>query len=292
MIDKLLRIAFALRAQRRVALTVGVCGLVLLAASPAQAGLKIRPVFRGGVPPTTDCTGPTGCKMAGGGNLEEIFKVAAEAWEAVFKGGSRNWDVTIEFEWHNIGAGPWGRVAFGTPTFGGNPVRITGGRLEFNNAPPDPGFFADPTPRDSIEYKKYSSYLLDEVPLSHGRIFSEATGDAEGRIDLLTIAMHEIGHLLGFDSTYVGFVCTPRPEDFPCDLTITEPRPFAGLVIALPQVGDHILADPFAPGTQPLMVPDPQVGERQLISGLDALAVAQFSSFDKPILSLTLPPPW
>ncbi len=40
------------------------------------------------------------------------------------------------------------------------------------------------------------------------------------------------------------------------------------------------------------MVIDPHPGERQLISGLDALAVAQFSSFDKPILSLTLPPPW
>jgi hypothetical protein len=133
MIDKLLRIAFALRAQRRVAVTIGVCGLVLLAASPAQAGLKIRPVFRGGLPPPTDCTDlpPTDCKMVGGGDLEEIFKVAVEAWEAVFKGGSGNWDVTIEFVWHNIGAGAWGRVARGTATFGGNnPVRITGGLLE------------------------------------------------------------------------------------------------------------------------------------------------------------------
>ena len=92
--------------------------------------------------------------MVGGGDLEEIFKVAAEAWEAVFKGGSGNWDVTIEFEWHNIGQGAWGRVARGTPTYGGNnPVRITGGLLEFNNAPSDPGFFADPTPRDSTRYK-------------------------------------------------------------------------------------------------------------------------------------------
>jgi hypothetical protein len=171
-------------------------------------------------------------------------------------------------------------------------VRITGGLLEFNNAPPDPGFFADPTPRDSTEYKKYSSYLLDEVPLSHGRIFSEATGDAEGRIDLLTIAMHEIGHLLGFDSTYVGYVCAPRDGEVGCFLTITEPRPFAGLGIPLHPTSNHIYEVFFAQGTQPLMVIDPEPGERQLISGLDALAVAQLSSFDKPILSPTLPPPW
>ena len=40
------------------------------------------------------------------------------------------------------------------------------------------------------------------------------------------------------------------------------------------------------------MVPDPLPGERQLISGLDALAIAELSSFDKPILSGLLPPPW
>ena len=74
--------------------------------------------------------------------------------------------------------------------------------------------------------------------------------------------------------------------------TITEPRPFAGLGIPLHPQSNHIYEVFFATGTQPLMVIDPQPGERQLISGLDALAVAQFSSFDKPILSLTLPPPW
>ena len=31
---------------------------------------------------------------------------------------------------------------------------------------------------------------------------------------------------------------------------------------------------------------------RQLISGIDALAIAEFSSFDKPVLSGVLPPPW
>ncbi len=146
MIKKLLDITIGLRARRRIAAAVGVGFIVLLAASPAQAGLKIRPVFTGGLPPVPDM-------MVGGGDLEEIFKVAAEAWEEVFKSGSGNWDVTIEFGWRTLGDGPWGRAI--TLSYGGNnPVRITHGAVEFNNAPGDPGFFADPTPRDSTEYKQ------------------------------------------------------------------------------------------------------------------------------------------
>ena len=53
----------------------------------------------------------------------------------------------------------------------------------------------------------------------------------------------------------------------------------------------HIAAS-FEDGGNPLMVSDPVPGERQLISGLDALLLAEISSFRTPALTVPIPAPW
>src|SRR5262245_59367509 len=120
---------------------LGLAIALSLFASPAGAGLKIRPVFIGGLAPTPPV-------MVGGGDLEEIFKVAAEAWEAVFNTGGGEWQVTIEFGWR-VGLGQNNARQFFVEEGGNNPVRMTKSRVEFNSVPLAGHFFADPTPRDS-----------------------------------------------------------------------------------------------------------------------------------------------
>ncbi len=234
-------------------------GVASLASPPeATASLEIHGTFLPSTPPPN---------LVGGGGLVELFDAAVASWEKAFQDPDDAWVVDLEYRWGplNNQNGVFELKSQQTAA----PYRILSGLITFDNSGSS-RFFADPTPGDHSEYEDYRTSELPVLggDLNIGRVYFGASGDAADRVDLLSIASHEIGHALGL-SEFNAHVPSP--------LEITAPLPFAGYTVQT-QGNDHLLY------LDALMNPIHSGGLRYLISAVDVLAEAEISRFRRPNL--------
>lgn len=256
----------------RCSLCVSVVSLLLLSASSLRA-VTINRVFvdaggsfSGGLGVATGAPA-----TVGGGNLVDIFNAAADLWELALLSPH---SLTIEFGWQALGGSTLG--VHSLIAQGGSPNRETFAVVRFDSDGSS-SFFADPTPRDNSEYGTFTAYNADLGGglMNVGRVWTGATGFAAGSIDLLSVALHEIGHALGLASANASF----QAENVDLDVDLQGPRPFAGA--AIPTVSGAHLNLVYA-----LMYPSVSPSRRNWISAADILANAEIGEFD----SLNLDP--
>ncbi len=239
------------------------CLLFSLSPNVVSAQLNIIGNLRTSGTECSDLTDPISFgaspSVSGGGSLTANFEVAAAWWERALPG--LNSTVSIDYGWaassgSTLAYACWSRGDFSE------------GWIGFDNDGTS-SFFVDPTPTQAAEFTSSSVYesTYSGTLLNDGRIYSG--GPASSDWDLLSIAIHEIGHTLGARGGVEPWGMDASDGDI--DINI------GGYSLALPATGGHLNT------ATTNLSPSILNGQRVLPSTADIIAIADVravSNFD------------
>lgn len=211
----------------------------------------------------------------GGGNLAAIMAAAVAQWQQQY---TEAFTLTINYGWGAIGTA--GLNAFQKLESQGGGREITGS-IVFDSSSP-PVFFLDSTPNDSSEYTTFTPttqvFTGNAGAINVGRVYTGGTGFAAGNVDVLTLALRELGAALGLSTGNTAY--NTEVADSKVDLTAPRAFPGAQIPILAPVAGstDGRLN---VTGSTALETADASIalGTRRLASDADILAIGQVSQF-------------